>query len=146
MTVQYVIKNGWYDFITRTKQSKGRVSLLLLVNHTWVRQLLLVGESQEGLVMRITVFHQAVCDVAGFKDGFVVHFFCKCVHCPGNHLNSFWGPVPHIISVRNKHVVFKADSTETKIEFQSYTGSPSGMIVCYLLQNVIFCVFSSCKK
>lgn len=58
-----------------------------------------------GLVMRVTVFHQAVGDVAGLKDSLEVVFFCESVHCPGNHLNSLCRPVPHILSARNKDTV-----------------------------------------
>ena len=55
--------------------------------------------------MGVTVLHQAVGDVAGFKDAFVVAFFCKRVHCPGNHLNSLWRPVPHVLSARKRDAV-----------------------------------------
>lgn len=150
MTVQYVIKNGWYDLTT-----KGRVSLLLLVNSHlpktsrvswWVpgRH----GPSNEDHSLppsclwcswiqgwfRSTFFLQ-MCSLSRQPLEFLLRTSASRNLCEERTHGK-----------KTNTIVFKADSTEAKIEFQSYAVSPSRMIACYLLQNVIFCVFCSCKR
>lgn len=62
----------------------------------------LCGEHSAGLVVWLAVLHQAVGDVAAFEDMFVVAFFRKRVHCPGNHLNPLGSPVPDVVPAGNR--------------------------------------------
>ena len=48
-------------------------------------------------VMRITVFHQAVCDVADLQSFLVELLLQSSVDCPAHHLHPSLGPVLHII-------------------------------------------------
>lgn len=48
-------------------------------------------------VMRITVFHKAVCDVVGLQQLLVIIFLHFCVDGPGDNLHPPLGPVLHVV-------------------------------------------------
>lgn len=102
-------------------------------------------------VVGVTVLHQAVGDVAAVKDTLVVAFLCKCVHCPGNHLNSSGRPVPHIVPARNRHTLRAAwHYTELtvlrlQLSFGLASAARQGTTVHHVLPHHLF-VFSYCKQ
>lgn len=109
--------------------------------------------ARAGSVVRVTVLHQAVGHVAAVKDTFVVAFLCKCVHCPGNHLDSSGRPVPHIVPARNRDTLRGAwHCTELRqtvlrpqLSFGLASASHQGTRVHHLVQCCLF-VFSHRKQ